>query len=289
MLSALLREARPKQWVKNILVFAAPGALGVLGHWTSLAPTLVMFGAFCLTASGTYFLNDVQDVANDRLHPKKSRRPIAAGEIPIPLARLVAAALLVVGPLLAATTRPAAGVIVAMYAITTISYSMGLKNIVLLDLVIVASGFVLRAVAGAVGTDTHMSKWFVLCTSFGSLFIIAGKRFGEMQEMGQDAGLTRAALKDYSETFLRMLVIVACGATLLAYCLWAFESAEALSTNFRYFELSIVPMALSVFRYLMVIEQGKASAPEDVFATDRAIQMYGAVWLIVYGLGIYAS
>lgn len=289
MLSALIREARPKQWVKNVLVFAAPGALGVLGHWTSLAPTLAMFGAFCLTASGTYFLNDVQDVERDRLHPRKRLRPIAAGEISIPTARVIATVLLVGGPLLATTTRPAAGAIVAVYAVLTVGYSMGLKNIVLMDLMIVASGFVLRAVGGAVGTDTHMSQWFVLCTSFGSLFIIAGKRFGEMQEMGSDAALTRASLKNYSETFLRMLVMVACSATLLAYCLWAFESADSLLSSFPYFELSIVPMALSIFRYLMVIEQGNASAPEDVFASDRAIQLYGSVWLVIYGLGIYAN
>ncbi len=289
MLSALVREARPKQWIKNVLVFAAPGALGVLGQWTSLAPTLVMFGAFCLTASGTYFLNDIQDVARDRLHPKKRLRPIAAGEISMSTARLVAIALLVLGPLLAALTRPAAGVIVAIYAIITVTYSMGLKNIVLLDLMIVASGFVLRAVGGAVGTDTRMSQWFVLCTSFGSLFIIGGKRFGEMQEMGSDAALTRVSLKDYSPAFLRMLVMVACSATLLAYCLWAFESADSVVSSFPYFELSIVPMALAIFRYLMIIEQGNASAPEDVFMADRAMQIYAALWLIVYGLGIYAN
>ena len=133
MMKALLKEARPNQWTKNVLVFAAPGALGVLNQWEPLWKTLVMFIAFCLVASGTYYWNDIQDVEQDRLHPKKKFRPIASGAIPLPVARVVGTVLLLGGPLLAASIRLEAGGVVALYAALTIAYSTRLKHVPLLD------------------------------------------------------------------------------------------------------------------------------------------------------------
>ncbi len=289
MIKAILKEARPNQWTKNVLVFAAPGALGVLNQWDSLWKTLVMFAAFCLVASGTYYWNDIQDVEQDRLHPKKKFRPIASGAIPLNLARVIGTLLLVGGPLLAAAVRVQAGGVIALYAVLTIAYSTRLKHVALLDLAIVASGFVLRAMAGAAGTQTPMSNWFVLCTTFGSFFIVTGKRFAELVEMGENAGSTRASLKSYTVSYLRQVLVVSCTATVVTYCMWAFENSTNSGESFPFHSLSIIPMVLALLRYLMVLENGGGGAPEEVFIRDRSLQFYGFVWILVYGLAVYVA
>jgi decaprenyl-phosphate phosphoribosyltransferase len=289
MIKAFIKEARPKQWTKNVLVFAAPGALGVLNQWHALSQSLVIFVAFCLAASGTYYWNDIKDVAQDRLHPKKKNRPIASGAVPLGAARVVGSLMLLGGPALAFVVRPQAGEIVALYAVMTLMYSTRLKHVPLLDLAIVAAGFVLRAMAGAAGTQTPMSNWFVLCTTFGSFFIVTGKRFAELVEMGDQAATTRASLKSYTVQYLRQVLVISCTATVVTYCMWAFENASAAKETFPFHALSIVPMVLALLRYLMVLENGGGGAPEEVFTGDRAIQFYGLIWVIVYGLAVYAG
>lgn len=289
MIKSLFIEARPKQWTKNVLVFAAPGALGVLNQWEPFIEALVVFVAFCLVASGTYYWNDINDVEQDRLHPKKKFRPVASGDIPLPVARLVGSILLLGGPIVAGLVRVEAGVVLASYALLTMGYSTRLKHVPLLDLAIVSSGFVLRAMAGAVGTSTLMSDWFILCITFGSFFIVTGKRFAELLEMGELASSTRSSLKAYSLSFLRQLLIVGCTATVLTYCLWALENAGAGDEFLPLHVLSIVPMVLALLRYLMVLEEGGGGAPEEVFFNDRAIQVYGGIWVLVYGLAVYTS
>jgi decaprenyl-phosphate phosphoribosyltransferase len=289
MILACLKEARPSQWTKNVLVFSAPAALGVLNEWSSLGKTLVVFLAFCLVASGTYYWNDIMDVEQDRLHPKKRNRPIASGAVPLPVARVVGSVLLLTGPALAYAVRPAAGGIIALYAFLTIGYSTWWKHIPVLDLALVASGFVLRAMVGAAATQTPMSTWFVLCITFGSFFIVTGKRFAELLELGDKAILTRASLKAYSLTYLRQLLVVSCTATVVTYCIWAFENAAIAQESIPFHGLSIVPMVLALLRYLLVLENGGGGAPEEVFFNDRWIQAYGAVWVVVYGLAVYDS
>ena len=289
MILACLKEARPSQWTKNVLVFSAPAALGVLNEWSSLGKTLVVFLSFCLVASGTYYWNDIMDVEQDRLHPKKRNRPIASGAVPLPVARVVGSVLLLTGPALAYAVRPAAGGIIALYALLTIGYSTWWKHIPVLDLALVASGFVLRAMVGAAATQTPMSTWFVLCITFGSFFIVAGKRFAELLELGDKAVLTRSSLKAYSLTYLRQLLVVSCTATVVTYCIWAFENAAIAQESIPFHGLSIVPMVLALLRYLLVLENGGGGAPEEVFFNDRWIQAYGAVWVVVYGLAVYAS
>ena len=288
MIGAVIREARPKQWIKNVLVFAAPAALGDLSV-ALVGKVALVFVAFSLTASGTYFWNDIKDVEADRRHPKKRLRPIASGDVPLGVARVIGSLLLVAGPVVAALVRPQAGAVVGLYALLTILYSTQLKHVPIVDLAVVASGFVLRAMAGAVGTDTKMSTWFVLCTTFGSLFIVAGKRFAELLEMGEDATSTRRSLAAYTVPYLRQVLGIACTATIVSYCLWAFENGAATDAGVPWHGLSIVPMVLALLRYLMVLEQGGGGAPEDVFTRDRSIQVYGLVWVVVYCIGVYAS
>jgi decaprenyl-phosphate phosphoribosyltransferase len=283
---ALLKQARPKQWAKNLLVFAAPGAAGVLDNGSYLWRTLVVFVAFCMVSSGTYYWNDLLDVESDRQHPTKRNRPIASGAVPIGLARVVGTGLLVGGIALSAVPRWQTAIVLAVYVVTTSLYSSVLKHIAVVDLVTVASGFVLRAIAGAVGADVPMSTWFLLTTSFGSLFIVAGKRHAELRELG-DKGSVRSTLEDYSLDFLRTVLSVSCGAALVSYCIWAFDTKELAGTTWPFYELSIVPMATALLRYTLIIEQGHGAAPEEIFASDRTLQVLGLLWVIVFGLGVY--
>lgn len=286
---ALLREARPRQWVKNVLVFAAPGALGVLNEAEPLVRAVGVFVAFSLAASGVYFWNDVRDVEQDRLHPTKRSRPIAAGEVPLPLARILGTLLVVGGPALAFAIDVDAGAILALYVVIQAGYSGSLKNVPVLDLAIVSSGFVLRAMAGAAGTETPMSNWFVLCTTFGSFFIVTGKRFAELAEMGDAASTTRASLRRYTSSYLDQLLVVSCTATVVTYCMWALESADKVESGLPLHGLTIVPMVMALFRYLMVLHEGRGGAPEDVFLGDRALQAYGLAWLCLYGVAVYVN
>ncbi len=285
----LLKEARPKQWAKNILVFAAPGAAGVLNEWGSLWRTLLCFVALSLTASGTYFWNDILDVEADRVHPTKCRRPIAAGLVSINTARIVGTLLLVSGIAVGFIPDWRCGVAVIVYVVLTVSYSTVLKHQPVLDLLAVAGGFVIRAIAGAEASSVEMSTWFLLCASFGALFIVTGKRYAEMKELGEGNGSTRSTLMAYSLDYLRMVLAVSLGATLVAYCTWAFATKEISGSSWPSYELSIIPMLAALMRYLLALEQGRGGAPEEVFASDRTLQVLGLIWVIIFGLGVYVG
>ena len=295
MISGIIRTARPKQWLKNVLVFAAPGAAGVLNQGRPFSLTLLAFVSFCLASAGVYILNDLIDVEADRMHPKKRFRPIAAGDVALNVARATCVAFPIAALGVAALTgRWQTAAIVGVYLVVNIAYNLGLKRIPVVDLVAVASGFVLRAAAGAVAVDVPMSRWFILCITFGSLFIVVGKRYAELNEMGKGAG-TRATLDAYSVGYLRILLSVSCGAALLSYCVWAFETSEVgpstsgSSFDFPFYELSIVPMLTALFRYLLVLEQGGGGAPEEVFANDRVLQLLGLAWILIYGVAVYTA
>jgi decaprenyl-phosphate phosphoribosyltransferase len=288
--SELLREARPRQWLKNVLVFAAPGAASVLDNGPALWRTIVTFVALCAAASGTYFLNDVADVESDRRHPTKCNRPVAAGTIPVPLATSVGVGLVAASLAIAAITgRWPVVVVVAIYIALTVAYSIWLKHIAVVDLVAVATGFVLRAIAGAVAVDVPMSNWFLISISFGSLFIVTGKRYAEMLEFGDDASTLRPSLESYNVAYLRLVLGVASSVTLLSYCLWAFEKARVADTSWPMYQLSIVPMATALLRYGLLLENGHGGAPEEVFLSDRALQVLGVVWIVTFALGVYLA
>ncbi len=284
----LVRTARPKQWTKNVLVFAAPGAAGLLDGGRELGLTVLTFVAFCLAASGTYVWNDLLDVEADRAHPTKRRRPIAAGIVPMGAARVAGVTLLLVAVAVAGLTgRWQTVAIVAVYIVLTLAYSVWLKHVAVVDLVAIAAGFVLRAAAGAVAVDVPMSSWFVLCITFGSLFIVTGKRYAELAELGDGAQVSRATLGAYSLGYLRIVLAVACGAAILSYCVWAFENRDLAGTDLPFYELSIVPVLTAFLRYALVLDQGRGAAPEEVFASDRVLQLLGVAWVVLYGAAVY--
>jgi decaprenyl-phosphate phosphoribosyltransferase len=289
VLRGLWRTARPKQWLKNVLVFAAPGAAGVLDEGSNLALTLLAFVSFCFAASGIYVWNDLLDVEADRRHPTKRHRAIASGELSVGAARVFGVVLPIIALGLAALTgRWQTVAVVATYIAITIVYTLWLKHVPVVDVVTVAAGFVLRAAAGAVAVDVPMSRWFVMCITFGSLFIVVGKRYAELNELGGEAQ-TRATLEEYSIGYLRMLLSVSLAGVLISYCVWAFETSAASTSDWPFYELSIVPMLMALLRYLLVLDQGEGAAPEEVFTSDRLLVLLGFCWIVVYGLAVYVS
>jgi decaprenyl-phosphate phosphoribosyltransferase len=288
-LPAGLRLLRPRQWIKNLLVFAAPAAAGVLDQGEHLLRTSLLFAAFCLAASGTYCLNDAADAEADRLHPRKRFRPVAAGEISRQAAVALGLVLLAAGIGVGAVAggwAPAG--IVALYVVLTTAYTYWLKHHAVVDIVMVAAGFVVRAVAGIVGTDIPLSDWYLIVASFGSLFLVAGKRSTELN-LGADAGEHRKALIAYSASFLLFVRAVTAGITLLAYCLWAFEKAELDDSWFPWFQLSILPFTLLILRYALAHAAEEHAGPEDIVLGDRPLQIIGALWAVMMACGVYVA
>lgn len=293
LLVAIVVEARPKQWAKNVLVFAAPGAASVLTQRTELLQTFVAFVAFCLAASGTYYLNDAGDVEADRRHPTKRFRPIAAGEIPVPLAQVLGGILIAGGVAISFLAHWQLAVAVVGYVVLTTTYTVWLKHVVIFDVVAVAAGFVLRAIGGAAATGVEISNWFFIVATFGSLFMVAGKRHAEVREVDGPRGSTRATLGEYSESYLEFLRSVSTGVVLVAYCLWAFEKADvARLTSTQpvpWFQLSIVPFALAILRYAFLVDRGQGGAPEEVVLSDRVLIGLGIVWIGLFAIGLRSS
>lgn len=288
-LPPLLRLTRPRQWTKNVLVFAGPAAAGVLDEGSHLLRTSVVFVAFCLAAAGTYCINDAADADADRRHPTKRSRPVAAGEVSLGSARALGVGLLVGGLVAAGVTGSLATVaVLLLYVALTTSYTYWLKHVAVVDLIVVAAGFVVRAVAGVVGTDVPLSDWYLIVASFGSLFLVAGKRASELR-LGVEAGAHRRTLDVYSPAFLLLVRAVAAGVTLLAYCLWAFEKATVADSWFPWFELSIVPFTAVVLRYVLVHESTELASPEDIVLGDRQLQVMAVVWAACLGAGVYVA
>jgi decaprenyl-phosphate phosphoribosyltransferase len=280
----ILRACRPRQWVKNVLVIAAPGAAGVLTSSTAIRDTAIAFIAFCLAASGTYLLNDARDVEEDQLHPRKRFRPIAAGIVPVPLAVVLGLLLVAAAIALSFLTDTWLPVVVAGYVAMTTSYSMWFKHVPVVDLVVVASGFVLRALAGAAAVDVPVSSWFFIVASLGSLFMVAGKRESELRNLAAIG--TRSTLEVYSHSYLSYVRAMSSGAVIVAYCLWALE---AEGTTRVLFSLSIVPFAMGILRYALLVDAGSGESPEELVLHDRSLQVFGALLALLIGLGIYAT
>ena len=283
--AALLRLARPKQWLKNVLVFAAPAAAGILDEGDALEKTAVAFVCFCLAASGTYYLNDALDVVADRAHPTKRNRPVASGVVSVGLAELMAVALLIapIGLSFVASWRLA--VVVASYAALTVAYSAWLKNEAVVDLAAVAAGFVLRTIAGGVAVGVPISQWFLIVAGAGSMFMVTGKRHAEILELGDDAVTHRPSLAHYSLSYLTYVRGVASAIAILAYCLWSFERS-ALSGNEVWFQLSAVPFVLGILRYALLLDQGRGGAPEELVLGDRMLQVIGLTWAVAFAMAV---
>jgi decaprenyl-phosphate phosphoribosyltransferase len=223
---ALLESMRPRQWVKNVLVFAAPAASGMLGNHTAIVRSAYAAMLFVVVSAAMYLLNDLADVDADRLHPRKRNRPLAAGVVSGRAAKTTCLVLSIVGLGGATELGWRFLLVIGSYVAISTWYSLGLKRCAVVELLAVASGFVLRAIGGAEAVRVDASVWFVLTTSFAALFVVTGKRLSEALEFGADATRVRVMSVVYPAQFLRFALGVAASASIVVYCLWAFSASD---------------------------------------------------------------
>lgn len=282
----LLEQARPRQWVKNGLVLAAPAAAGELTSLLSIWRVLVALGAFTLAASGTYYVNDLLDREADRHHPVKRHRPVASGRVGTRLAAGTAALLLVaaVAVSLLAGHWQLTATVVAYVGLTT-SYSVWLKHEPAVDLTVVAAGFVLRGLGGAAAVEVPVSRWFFIVTTLGALFVVSGKRKAELRALGGQAAQARAAHSRYTISYLDHVQAASSGALIVSYCLWAFER-QAPTQGVPFFLLSILPFLIGVLRYALLVDAGAGEQPEEVALDDRPLQLCALAVALLVLLGV---
>lgn len=282
---------RPRQWVKNLLVFVAPAAAGVLTRQLDLLRSLAAFGICCAVASGIYLINDAMDAGADRLHPEKQTRPVASGALTYTYA-IAAGALLIALGLLSSwfVARWELVLVIGIYAVISVAYTIRLKREPVIELAAVASGFVLRAIAGGVATRVPLSSWFLAVASFGALFVVTGKRAGEHRRLGEARGQHRKVLALYTDTFLRSTLTLTATVAVTAYCLWAFEKGGLQShagDHFVWIQLSVIPIILGTLHMLRLVDAGLIDAPEDLVFHDHFLQVLGAFWVAMFAIGIY--
>ncbi|WP_031477633.1 decaprenyl-phosphate phosphoribosyltransferase [Streptomyces bicolor] len=288
LVKGLLRTARPKQWVKNVLVVAAPAAAGRLFSIHAATQLALVFALFTACAAAVYLINDARDAEADRSHPTKRRRPVAAGQVPVPVAYAVGGALAVLAPTAAAwLTSPTVAGLLTAYLGMQLAYCVSLKHVLVVDLAVVTTGFLMRAMAGGLALGIPLSRWFLITTGFGALFMVSAKRYSEAVQMAGKAGATRALLTEYTTGYLRFVWQLAAGVAVLGYCLWAMEEGGVPHSGvLPWRQLSMVAFILAILRYAVFADRGTAGEPEDVVLRDRALAVIAVVWLAMYGLAV---
>jgi decaprenyl-phosphate phosphoribosyltransferase len=284
-LTGLVRAIRPRQWVKNVLVLAAPMAAGRIGEPDVLFAAAIAFMAFSLAASGVYLVNDVRDVAADRAHPTKRNRPIASGLVS-PRVAIAVAVLLFAGALALSTLASLQLlIVVAVYVVVQLAYCLGLKHQPVIDICIVASGFLMRAIAGGAAAELPLSQWFLLAAAFGSLFMVAGKRYAEIRLAERTGAKIRKSLERYSASYLRFVWTLSATAVIMTYGLWAFEIRADSGSIWSV--VSLVPFVVAVLRYAVDVDGGNGGAPDEIALRDRVLQVLAVCWAGTILLAVY--
>ncbi len=284
---ATLAVLRPRQWVKNLFVFA--GLIFSQSLFTPLLwPALAAFAIFCALSGAIYVFNDVADVEKDRIHPTKRTRPIARGALSIPAA-LTLGVLLLVGSLLAAFALSVPfGLVAAAYAGLLTAYSVWLKHVVIVDVLTVAAGFVLRAVAGAAAIHVEISGWLVICTILVALFLALGKRRHEYRTLRGDAAAHRPILAEYSEGFLDQMVAVVTASTVTAYALYTMSPDTVARFHTRLLPITLPFVLYGIFRYLYLLYRREMGGnPSDLLLNDRALLVNTVLWMLALLVIIY--
>ncbi|MDV6274562.1 decaprenyl-phosphate phosphoribosyltransferase [Rhodococcus erythropolis] len=283
--AGIVKALRPRQWVKNVLVLAAPIAAGTATESDVLLPVALAFVVFCMAASGIYLVNDAMDVEADRAHPTKRFRPIAAGVLPVNIAYGMAVVLLSAAIGLSFLANWQLAVVMGVYIVIQLAYCFGLKHQAVIDICIVSSGFLLRAIAGGVAAEIDLSQWFLLMMAFGSLFMAAGKRYAELQLAEKTGAKIRKSLESYTMTYLRFVWTMAATTLVLCYGLWAFQQDAIKGTN--WYAISMVPFTIAVLRYAVDVDGGEAGEPEEIALGDRVLQLLAIAWIGVVGVAVY--
>ena len=290
MLAALVASLRPLQWTKNFLVFAGLIFSRGLHEPAQVSRSTLAFLVFCLLSGGVYLVNDVVDAERDRAHPQKRHRPVASGRLPRGVA-LVAGIGILIGAVAAAFLLGVSfGMVAALYAVLLAAYSAGLKHVVIVDTLVIAAGFVLRALAGVVVLNIDFSHWFLLCTSLLALFLTFGKRRHELIALEGGAADHRPILSEYSPQLLDQMIAVVTASTLMAYALYtvAPETQARLGTSLL--PLTIPFVLYGIFRYLYLLyRRDLGGNPSEHLLTDRALLLDIGLWGVTVVLILYVA
>jgi len=282
----LAQAARPRQWIKNLACFAGLVFSGRLFDASAIGHSILAFGGFCLAASAVYMLNDVADRRLDRHNPSKRDRPIASGLVPVTWA-LVAATLLAAGACgLTLSLAPICSMTLAVYLVTNVAYSLRLKHTVLLDVLIIAFGFVLRVLYGVYAIEVKPTSWIVLCMFFLALFLGFAKRRGEMHLIGDEEPFRRPVLSKYRIGYLDLLLGMTATLAILCYALYTVTGHRGNAS----LVVTVPLVTYGVARYLLLVTvDGEGEAPEKLLVTDRILLGTGALWVISCVLVIYTK
>lgn len=288
MITALLSSLRPKQWSKNLLVFAAYLFTVDKGHTPGTFLTvLAAFGLFCAVSGASYILNDTADIERDRNHPKKCKRPIASGRLS-PKVAVPFALLMIVGAIYSAfKLEPRFGMLLGGYFILTSAYSISLKNMVIVDLIVIAAGFVIRAVAGAMAINVSISPWLLVCTSLLALFLGLAKRRSELLNLEAAAVNHRATLGEYSAEMLDQMLNISAASALMAYFLYTFSPESKTAASHPYMMATVPFVIYGLFRYLYLLHTKDAGRGFDqILLEDRPMLVNLILWIVVAVLAL---
>lgn len=303
LILGIIRLLRPIHWVKNLAVFSAIFLTGNLYETRLLVNVFWAFVVFCFATSGTYIFNDILDRKNDKLHPTKRFRPIASGIVPIQIAVVLSFGLISIALFLSASLNPLFFFIVGTYLFLQVIYSLGLKNIAVLDILIIASGFIIRVYAGAFAIDAHLSVWFLLTVISVALFLASGKRRAELNLVGEQNSQTRKSLAKYNKPLLDSFVTMFGGASWMSWSLFTFfESPKAslpfwltlaeISRTTTIDKLLMITIPVTIFgimRYESLIFEGKSETPERLLLRDASLITAVGLWILVVYWVLYSG
>ena len=287
LVTAVILSLRPRQWVKNLFVFAGlmfSQQLFTPQAWRAVAA----FALFCALSGAIYLLNDVADAEKDRLHPVKRRRPVASGALPRGAALVIGLALLAGSLAVSFLLGAQFGLVALGYGVLLTTYSVWLKHLVILDVLTVAVGFVLRAVAGAVAVDADISGWLLICTVLIALFLALGKRRHEYLTLHGDAAAHRPILAEYSEGFIDQMIAVVTASTVTAYALYTMSPETVAKFHTRLLPLTLPFVLYGIFRYLYLLYRRELGGnPSDLVLSDRALLLNSVLWVAALLVLIY--
>lgn len=299
----IIKVARPIHWVKNLALFGALLLTGTLYETGLFKDVLIAFFAFSFATSATYIFNDIIDVNSDKIHPVKKNRPIAAGKLPLLIASLEMLVLVLASLYLSLYLNQLFFTLTLIYLGLQVLYSLGLKNIHVIDILIIATGFILRVYAGAFVINAHLSVWFLLCVVSASLFLAAGKRRSEINLLEAVDGGTRKSLSKYSKELLNSYVTMFGNATWMSWSLYTFFESPKASLDFwlvlaevsrattinKLMMLTIPIVIFGIMRYEALIFEGKSEAPEKLLLTDKGLIIATGLWVTVVYWVLYSG
>jgi len=282
LLSDYLRLLRPRQWIKNSFIFAGLRFIRQFLHLDNILLSIAAFFIFCLLSSGNYIINDLLDVKEDKIHPVKSKRPIAAGMINLKNARVLSITLIVVSLFFALQINRSFFWTTLIYTLLITLYSLKIKHIVILDVLFVAFGYVLRVIAGAVAINVEISSWLLLCTLLLALFLVISKRRAEIENLASKSIQYRKTLISYSPDLLNQMIGIVASACIVSYCLYTLSPETIAKFHTKNLIVTVPFVIYGIFRYLYITyKKLEADIPEKALITDLPLQICIILWIIV--------